>query len=265
MSLRSPARFLAPAERLVRDWQVDRDPAFADRVADAWIKAQAYRLHTFGTVTRLAGGGELGAESSVTKVFWSDLDVAMHQTALDLRGPDGELAGAWTDGCCSRSAARSTRAPTRFSAISSPSGCWACPGSQAEMRFDLDEQQRDFAASIDAALGAADLPAAVRAWAGRRHRAGPQGVGDAGRPRRHGADRAGESSTASRPTRSIWWSPANGWATGVCRVRSPNPSRWRRSCLPTTSAAPHWPPANSSPPSRCHRTCRGRSTPTPPG
>ena len=33
------------------------------------------------------------------------------------------------------------------------------------MRFDLDEQQRDFAASIDAALAAADLPAAVRAWA----------------------------------------------------------------------------------------------------
>ncbi|ULE35135.1 acyl-CoA dehydrogenase family protein [Mycobacterium sp. IDR2000157661] len=33
------------------------------------------------------------------------------------------------------------------------------------MRFDLDEQQRDFAASIDAALGAADMPGAVRAWA----------------------------------------------------------------------------------------------------
>ena len=33
------------------------------------------------------------------------------------------------------------------------------------MKFDLDEQQRDFAASIDAALAAADLPAAVRAWA----------------------------------------------------------------------------------------------------
>lgn len=32
------------------------------------------------------------------------------------------------------------------------------------MDFTLDEQQRDFAASIDAALGAADLPAAVRAW-----------------------------------------------------------------------------------------------------
>ncbi|WP_156687971.1 acyl-CoA dehydrogenase family protein [Mycobacterium sp. Marseille-P9652] len=32
------------------------------------------------------------------------------------------------------------------------------------MEFELDEQQRDFAASIDAALGAADLPGTVRAW-----------------------------------------------------------------------------------------------------
>jgi alkylation response protein AidB-like acyl-CoA dehydrogenase len=32
------------------------------------------------------------------------------------------------------------------------------------VEFALDEQQRDFAASIDAALGAADLPGAVRAW-----------------------------------------------------------------------------------------------------
>ena len=98
MSLRSPARFLAPAERLVAQWKANPDEAFTDRVADAWIKAQAYRLHTFGTVTRVAAGGELGAESSVTKVFWSDLDVALHQTALDLRGADGELADSWTDG-----------------------------------------------------------------------------------------------------------------------------------------------------------------------
>jgi alkylation response protein AidB-like acyl-CoA dehydrogenase len=33
------------------------------------------------------------------------------------------------------------------------------------MKFELDEQQRDFAASIDAALASADMPAAVRAWA----------------------------------------------------------------------------------------------------
>lgn len=99
MSLRSPARFLATAERLVQLWKEAGAPAaFADRVADGWIKAQAYRLQTFGTVTRLGLGGELGAESSVTKVFWSDLDVELHQTALDLLAADGELAGGWTEG-----------------------------------------------------------------------------------------------------------------------------------------------------------------------
>jgi alkylation response protein AidB-like acyl-CoA dehydrogenase len=33
------------------------------------------------------------------------------------------------------------------------------------VNFEIDEQQRDFASSIDAALSAADVPAAVRAWA----------------------------------------------------------------------------------------------------
>jgi alkylation response protein AidB-like acyl-CoA dehydrogenase len=102
MSLRSPARFTAPAQRLVELWKSHPDKTvrdqFADRVADAWIKAQAYRLQTFETVTRVSGGGELGAESSVTKVFWSELDVDLHQTALDLRGADGELADPWTEG-----------------------------------------------------------------------------------------------------------------------------------------------------------------------
>jgi len=99
MSLRSPARFVAPAQRLLREWVTrGSDPAYADQVANAWIKSQAYRLHTFGTVSRLAAGGELGAESSVTKVFWSDLDVTLHQTALDIRGTDGELADQWTEG-----------------------------------------------------------------------------------------------------------------------------------------------------------------------
>lgn len=99
MSLRSPGRFRATADRLVELWKSVPENEFAsERVADAWIAAQAYRLHTFGTVTRLAGGGELGAESSITKVFWSELDVALHETAIDLRGADGELTNAWTDG-----------------------------------------------------------------------------------------------------------------------------------------------------------------------
>ncbi|WP_100490084.1 acyl-CoA dehydrogenase [Mycobacteroides abscessus] len=37
------------------------------------------------------------------------------------------------------------------------------------MKFDLDTQQHDFAASIDAALSVADVPAAARAWAAGNH------------------------------------------------------------------------------------------------
>ncbi len=100
LSLRSPGRFCAAADRLVELWRQHGDdaPASADRVADAWIKAQAYRLYTWGTVTRLAAGGDLGATGSVNKVFWSELDVALHETALDLLGPQAEVESAWTDG-----------------------------------------------------------------------------------------------------------------------------------------------------------------------
>jgi alkylation response protein AidB-like acyl-CoA dehydrogenase len=104
LSLRSPGRFLASARRLVNLWHavgdtVDTvDTALGNRVVDAWIGARAYQLHTFATVTRLADGGELGAESSLGKLYWSQLDVSLHETALDLGGPHGELAGDWMNG-----------------------------------------------------------------------------------------------------------------------------------------------------------------------
>jgi alkylation response protein AidB-like acyl-CoA dehydrogenase len=114
LSLRSPGRFCAAADRLVDLWRRVSSPradepisGVAERVVDAWIGAHAYRLHTFGTVTRLAEGGKAGAETSLGKVFWSELDVALHETALELLGPDAELApgspravdgGRWLDG-----------------------------------------------------------------------------------------------------------------------------------------------------------------------
>lgn len=108
LSLRSPGRFLAAADRLVRLWREHGDPSetgLRDAVVDAWIGARAYQLHTFGTVTRLTGGADLGPESSVTKLFWSHLDARLQETALDLLGPRGELSGPeavedgrWVDG-----------------------------------------------------------------------------------------------------------------------------------------------------------------------
>ncbi|WP_027930132.1 acyl-CoA dehydrogenase family protein [Amycolatopsis thermoflava] len=99
LSLRSPGRFLAAANRLVDLWHSTGEPAAArDRVADAWIGARAYQLYTFGTVSRLAEGGELGPESSVNKLFWSHLDLDLHETALDILGPHAETDRAWVEG-----------------------------------------------------------------------------------------------------------------------------------------------------------------------
>jgi alkylation response protein AidB-like acyl-CoA dehydrogenase len=99
LSLRSPGRFLAAASRLVDLWRAqDSPPSTQDRVADAWIGARAYQLYTFGTVSRLADGGELGPESSVNKLFWSHLDVELHETALDVLGPAAETDRDWVDG-----------------------------------------------------------------------------------------------------------------------------------------------------------------------
>jgi alkylation response protein AidB-like acyl-CoA dehydrogenase len=66
------------------------DRARHDRVADAWIKARAYQLKGFETISR---SEDVGTESSANKVFWSELDVALHETALDLLGPSGEIDG----------------------------------------------------------------------------------------------------------------------------------------------------------------------------
>jgi alkylation response protein AidB-like acyl-CoA dehydrogenase len=98
LSLRSPGRFLAAADRLAALATDAGDTALTDRVVDAWIGARAYELHTWQTVTRLDEGGELGAESSVGKLFWSQLDVALHEAALDLLGAEGEMAGEWMNG-----------------------------------------------------------------------------------------------------------------------------------------------------------------------
>ncbi|WP_030785985.1 acyl-CoA dehydrogenase family protein [Streptomyces sp. NRRL S-920] len=95
LRLRSPGRFLASADRLARRWRAEADPAdtaLRDRVADAVIGARAYELFTWACASRFAAGERIGAESSLNKVFWSEYDIALHETALDLLGAEGELA-----------------------------------------------------------------------------------------------------------------------------------------------------------------------------
>jgi alkylation response protein AidB-like acyl-CoA dehydrogenase len=114
--LRSPGRFTAAAARLLELWQRTGDPAdtaVADRVTDAWIGARAYQLHGYRLASESgrasdgvdgSGGSAIGAHASVGKVFWSELDVALHETALELLGSGAEIHASdspdrrWLDG-----------------------------------------------------------------------------------------------------------------------------------------------------------------------
>jgi alkylation response protein AidB-like acyl-CoA dehydrogenase len=94
--LRSPARFQRTAQRLVQLYRrhrdaADRDPSIRDGVLRAWMEAEAYNLASYHTVGRLLKGGRVGAEASTNKIFWSELDLHMHETAMRILGARAEL------------------------------------------------------------------------------------------------------------------------------------------------------------------------------
>ena len=113
LNLRAPGRFLAAANRLVELYKetIERNPllpvAIRDQVIDAYVNAQAYRYQVFQKATMLMEGGALGAEASYMKLFWSELDIDIHASALRMlseRGeliegaPDAEDNGSWMSG-----------------------------------------------------------------------------------------------------------------------------------------------------------------------
>jgi alkylation response protein AidB-like acyl-CoA dehydrogenase len=110
LMLRSPARFQNTAGKLVELYRENADacdPSLREAVVDCWMGAEAYTLETYRTVSRMLEGGKIGAEASLNKIFWSELDVKMHETALRILGDRAELlpgapaaegVGDWLDG-----------------------------------------------------------------------------------------------------------------------------------------------------------------------
>jgi len=110
LMLRSPARFQATARRLVELYRQNADRADGTvraAVTQAWLHAEAYTLNTYATATRLMAGGQIGAEASLNKIFWSELDLSMHAAAMSLLGARAELlplapaaqgVGDWLEG-----------------------------------------------------------------------------------------------------------------------------------------------------------------------
>jgi alkylation response protein AidB-like acyl-CoA dehydrogenase len=100
LTLRSPGRFLRAADQLV---ELARSTdgitgTQRDRVVQSWIDAQAYQLFTLRQVSGIIGGRAAGAQSSLNKIFWSELDVRLHETAMDLLGDEAELDDVWSRG-----------------------------------------------------------------------------------------------------------------------------------------------------------------------
>ena len=102
LMLRSPARFQEAARRLVALYlshreRADRDPALRGAVLSAWMRAEAYTLATYATASRLLSGGRIGSESSTNKIFWSELDLELHDAAMSILGVQAELQGSAED------------------------------------------------------------------------------------------------------------------------------------------------------------------------
>jgi alkylation response protein AidB-like acyl-CoA dehydrogenase len=94
LMLRSPARFQAAAARLARLYErhEDRaDPVASAAVLQAWMDADAYALSIYATASRLMNGGKIGAEASLNKLFWSEMDIALNRAALSILGARAEL------------------------------------------------------------------------------------------------------------------------------------------------------------------------------
>jgi len=112
LMLRSPARFQQATRRLVSLYRQHHgdlmDPAVEDDVLRCYMDAEAYALSTYQTASRLLQGGSIGPEASCNKIFWSELDLRIHDTAMRILGAraeveplgpsDQEDLGTWLDG-----------------------------------------------------------------------------------------------------------------------------------------------------------------------
>ncbi len=94
LMLRSPGRFQAAARRLVdlfRQHEAAAAPSAREAVMRAWMDTQAYAYNTYAVAAKIMAGGKIGAEASLNKIFWSELDRTMHRTAMQLLGAAAEL------------------------------------------------------------------------------------------------------------------------------------------------------------------------------
>src|SRR5262245_18352866 len=68
-----------------------QDPAIRQQLAQHLIDVEILKLNCFRNFTRLLRGGTPGPEGSILKLWWSELNQRMQETALTLQGPYSQL------------------------------------------------------------------------------------------------------------------------------------------------------------------------------
>jgi alkylation response protein AidB-like acyl-CoA dehydrogenase len=77
---------------LARDRGVGADVTVRQKVAQAQIEAHVFRLIGLRNLTSAQQGRAPGAEASMTKLYWSEMDKRIQETAVDVQGLYGALA-----------------------------------------------------------------------------------------------------------------------------------------------------------------------------
>jgi alkylation response protein AidB-like acyl-CoA dehydrogenase len=85
-------RAVSALAELTRSQGAGSDPVIRQRVAQARIEAHVFRMIGLRSLTRAQTGAPPGAEASMTKLYWSEMDKRIQETALAVQGPYGALA-----------------------------------------------------------------------------------------------------------------------------------------------------------------------------
>jgi alkylation response protein AidB-like acyl-CoA dehydrogenase len=87
---RELGEIIAAAQRLQRAGApVAHDPVVRQKLAQSVIEMEALKLHSLHVLTKVEHGEELGSESSITKLQWSETHQDLGELASDVYGSDG--------------------------------------------------------------------------------------------------------------------------------------------------------------------------------
>ena len=70
---------------------IAHEPVVRQRLAQSWIEVEIFRLHNARTLARLSRGEQLGAESSVVKLWWAGVTQRLYETGTAVLGADALL------------------------------------------------------------------------------------------------------------------------------------------------------------------------------